>query len=100
MRRAATNGLWRALKDAGTLTVGGFKEAADAGQAKVIELHGKRRNRKTLRSPIRMVQRPSFNGFVKKFMFAEMGCGRSACLERLTCVSAAALPTPKQCKRR
>ena len=59
------------LKDAGTVTIGGFKEAADAGQAKVIELHG---SGATADFKITYPDgaTAAFSGFVKKFMFAEM----------------------------
>jgi predicted secreted protein len=59
------------LKDAGALTVGGFKEATDAGQAKVIELHG---SGKVVKWRITYPDgaKAEFNGFVKKFAFGEM----------------------------
>lgn len=58
------------LKDAGTLTIGGFKEASDQGQAKLRELHASGEI-----APFRITypddSSVTFRAFVKKFNFAE-----------------------------
>lgn len=59
------------LKDAGALTIGGFKEATDAGQAKIMELHGSGASVKW-RITYPDGAKAEFNGFVKKFAFGEM----------------------------